>query len=353
MSALPKPVQAQIDKANEIASQIYPKDAEGNPLSPEAAAELAAAGETVVNPEVDTPPQDVKPKVDTPPETPPVPEDKAEHRFKVLQGKYNAEVPRLQKELGASNELVSELRQRVNNTESLLATMQAVAPAAAPAAPAPTQLPGITDEETAQFGPDLIDVIKRVAEHTIMPQVDSRVAPLQTSVDAATQSASHAAHTVAVSDREKTIQTLAAAVPEWETQNEQPEFLAWLNDKDAYAGVPRGQLLTDAFRANDAGRVIAFFKGFQTEHAVVTPTDPTPPVVEPQVQLDQLTAPGTPKTGTTSTPNEIGKRQWSRNDISALYAQKNEYVKKGTPIPDELQKLEIDLIAAQREGRIR
>lgn len=371
MSALPKPVQAQIDKAKEIADAIYPKDKDGNPISPEKAAELEAAGEEVTPASAgNTDPSSEPPAENTPPADPPTegdrinsappaadppadpqPEKDPDHKYKVLQGKYNAEVPRLQSELRESKELVQELRQRVNNTESLLAVMQAAPPDPAPApAPAPS---GITDEERAQFGPDLIDVIERAAAAKIMPQVESQIAPVKTSVEQVSQSAGQAAEQQARSDREATLAALEAAVPNWVQQNEDQGFLQWLNENDAYAGVPRGQLLTQAFQANDATRVIAFFKGFQQENAVVTPEPAPAPAVEPQVKLDELTAPGTPKPGTTSAPNESGKRQWSRNDISALYAQKNEYVKKGQPIPDELQIAERDLIAAQREGRIR
>ncbi len=64
-------------------------------------------------------------------------------------------------------------------------------------------------------------------------------------------------------------------------------------------------------------------------------------------------APGTPKTGTASAPNESGKRVWTRNDIQALYAEKNEFVKKGKKIPERIEKLERDLFKAQAEGRLR
>lgn len=361
MSALPKAVQAQIDKGNEIVDAIYPKNEDGTPMNAEQiAARDAAAAEAGANPPAD-PPAD-PPAANDPPADPPAandpPADPKEkdpnHKYKVLQGKYNAEVPRLQSTVRDLTEQNNELRQRVNNTESLLASMNAVAPTQDPVpAPAATAPPGITDEERAQFGPDLIDVIERAAAAKILPQVDAQIAPVRTAQDAAAQTASQAQHDVAVSEREKTLAALEKAVPNWIQQNEDEGFLQWLNENDAYAGVPRGRLLTDAFQANDANRVIALFKGFQTENAVVTPSDPTPPVVEPQVQLEDLTAPGTPKTGSTSAPDESGKRQWSRNDISAFYAKKNEFVKKGQPIPDELKALERDLIAAQREGRIR
>jgi hypothetical protein len=102
--------------------------------------------------------------------------------------------------------------------------------------------------------------------------------------------------------------------------------------------------------------VIAIFKGFQTENAVVTPegeATPTPePGAEPQLALDELVAPGTPKTGTASAPNESGKRVWSRKMISDFYNAKNEVHRKGQKLSDEFVALEKDLFAAQKEGRV-
>ena len=99
------------------------------------------------------------------------------------------------------------------------------------------------------------------------------------------------------------------------------------------------------------------FKGFQSENAVVNPelpaAPPADPPVEPQQQLDDFVAPGTPKTGTTSAPNESGKRVYTRKDISDFYAKKNEFVRKRKTIPDEYIAIEKDIIRAQSEGRIR
>ena len=359
MSALPKAVQDQIDRGNEIADLVYPKDEHGNPIPPDKAENPEdppkGEGKPKDPPKKEDPPKDEgkpkdPPKKEGPPAAEPPPDP--DHKYKVLQGKYNAEVPRLTAQLKDSNELVAELRQRLNNLESLIATMKATpAPEETPSTPSGPA--GITDEERAQFGPDLIDVIERAAAAKIMPQVEQSIAPVKQTVEQVSQTASQQQESMAVSAREKTLASLEAAVPNWVEQNEDPAFLQWLNEHDAYAGVPRGQLLTQAFQANDANRVIAFFKGFQTENAVVTPSEPAPPKTEPQVKLEEQVAPGTPKPGTISAPDESGKRQWSRNDISAFYAQKNEYVKKGQPVPDELQKLERDLIAAQAEGRIR
>ncbi|KKM84564.1 hypothetical protein LCGC14_1297830, partial [marine sediment metagenome] len=277
------------------------------------------------------------------------------HKYKVLQGKYNAEVPKLSRDLRDSQGQVTELRQRINNTESLIASMQAVDTPAAPAEPTAVELPVVTEEEIRQFGPDLVDLIGRVAERTLLPQIDSRVQPLGDRIAVGEQNASKTRKDELKSNRDKLLDALTTAVPEWTEQNEDKVFLRWLNENDPYAGVPRGALLTNAFNSNNVEVVIAIFKGFQTENAVVAPEgEVTPPVIpeEPQLALEDLVAPGTPKTGTASAPDESGKRVWSRKMISDFYAAKNEVHRKGQELSDEFIALEKDLFAAQKDGRI-
>jgi len=355
MSALPKEVQKQVAVANAIVEDMNRTPEEREAAAAAAANEPAAApaeptAEPAAEPAAPAAPAAAEPAAEPAEKDP-------EHKYRVLQGKYNAEVPRLQGEVKEQKAVILEMRQRINNTESLLAAMQpTAAPAAAPAAEPAAAPAGITEEERVQFGPDLIDVIERVAEAKLQPGTTAaRLDGIDQRFQQVEQNASHVQQSVARSDRDKVLDALEAAVPDWEQQNENEDFLHWLNGKDAYAGVARGQLLTEAYQSNDAVRLIAIFKGFQTENAVVNPSEPTPaaPAPEPQAKLDDYVAPGTPKTGTTSAPNESGKRVWTRADIARFYASKNEFAKKRIPVPDEYVKLEKDLIAAQREGRLR
>lgn len=365
MSALPKQVQDQINKANEILDIITKPvelNEDGTPKLDEHGQFIAIDEPAPVADELTIHPTPVAaepaPVVEPAAEPTPVEDETMEHKYKVLQGKYNAEVPKLSKDLKESKDQLLEMRQRVNNTESILATMQATAaPAAPPAATIPPE-PLVAEDEIERFGPDLIDLIGRVAKQEVLPELDRRIKPLDSRFDSIEENASNTLDAVARSERDKVLAALTLAVPKWETQNEDKAFLQWLNENDVYAGVARGALLTQAFRANDAGRVIAFFKGFQTENAVVTPeSEVTPPLetpaVEPQQALEQLVAPGTPKTGTTGAPDESGKRIWTRADISAFYAQKNEYITRGVEVPEVYEKYEKDLFAAQNEGRVR
>src|SRR3990170_9126692 len=98
MSALPKAVQKQIAEANRIADAIR-----GTPASNETNEEGKTTPPVVAG---ETPADKI--------------EDGWEHRYKVLQGKYNKEVPRLQAQIRDNEGAVNEMRGRLNTTEALL-----------------------------------------------------------------------------------------------------------------------------------------------------------------------------------------------------------------------------------------
>lgn len=327
--ALPKQVQDQIKQANAIIDQ------------------MAGEEEQPADEHQETPTEEAKPSAEQTPNEP-----DPEHKYKVLQGKYNKEVPRLQQDLRESRAESADLRQRLRDLEATVAVFKTVQEEKKKEA----ELPQITDEEREQFGDDLVDFVSRVAKRELLPEVDKRLKDVDGRVKQVGETVDRTKESVAESQRRETINALAKAVPNWEQQNEDPKFLEWLTESEPSVGVPRGRLLTDAFRSNDAERVIWFFKGFHSENAAAT-TEAAPQqkakAEEQQPTLDDYVAPGTPKTGTASAPNESGKRVWTRNDIQALYAEKNEFVKKGKKIPERIEKLERDLFKAQAEGRLR
>lgn len=343
MSALPKAVQSQVDKANEIIAEIQ-KQGENPELDPieDGVKEQGAEPKAEEKPE---PKPEAKPA-----------EDDFAHKYQVLQGKYNAEVPRLKRQLDAAEQSNMELKQRLGNVETMLATMQAVKQDPKPAAP---ELPNISDDERAQFGDDLIDLIERVSKRATLPEIQQAKKTLNERVQQVDQSVASTKETMAESQRRQVFMDLDKAVPDWRNQNEDPAFLNWLDERDGFSGQPRGKLLTDAMNHFDSERVIRFFKSFRSENAGAT-SQPAPEAApakaesqEPQAKLDDFVAPGTPKTGTPSAPDESGGRIYTRQDIAAFYAAKNEFVKKGKPIPKKLKEAEEDIFRAQNEGRIR
>lgn len=351
MSALPAAVQKQIDKANELAAQIYPKDPKGEEGAP-ADAPVPAA-------EAPPPAASAPPAVVPPPPAPVVaklPDSDWEQKYKVLQGKYNAEVPRLQSQAREQQTLIAGLQSQVTGTQALLASLNqgpARAPAAQDGVPLSAVHKLVKDEEVAEYGADLVDLMRRVATETVGPQIDRRLQPVTQQVEKSMKAADAAAKGAVEIAQEKVHVLLDSQVPNWLELNKDENFLAWLDQVDPYAGVNRGALLQQAYNRHDGPRVVAFFKGFLNENATVMPPAlPTSVPETPAKNLEDLVAPGTVRAGSTAGAQDgASKRNWTRADIAKFYRDKSDG--KYDKAQKRAEALEEDIFAAQREGRIR
>jgi len=118
-------------------------------------------------------------------------------------------------------------------------------------------------------------------------------------------------------------------------------------------------MLNTAFKAADAPRVVAFFRGFLAEEAATghapAPANVQPPPAPrtPAVDLAALAAPGRaqPATGNQLPGTPPAKPVYTHAQIAAFYdaVRRGHYEGRN----DERQALEADLIAAGREGRVR
>jgi hypothetical protein len=295
-------------------------------------------------------------------------DDQAEHRYKVLQGKYNAEVPRLQQENKQIRAQQEALQHQLASTQALLAGMgqQAQAPRLGQPAPQPSL---VTAKEVTEFGADLYDFVKRTAAEVVAPQVHSleeRFRPTAQIVQAMApmvkQTAENQQRTTADVAHERMCDGLDDACEGWETINKSPEFQVWLDEVDPYAGAKRGAMLAQAYGSGDVTRVAHFFTGFTKEHAAVAPGQQpnvpagqgTNPGLTPNVSLASLAAPGTGIGGpqAAGTPNESGQqRVYTSAEISAFYTD----VRKGAYRTREADKsaIEKDIFLAQKQGRVR
>jgi hypothetical protein len=358
-------VKKQVDLANEIANKVYGKKetAPAEAPAPEAPAVPAPAAPAAEATPAAQPAAEAAPEVAPAPAAPePAPVaselEVEKHRYKVLQGKYNNEVPRLQRTVQNLETQIQELRQQTLAQQTLLANMSK--PAAPAPAPAPTKL--VSDEETKEFGSDLIDVIRRAAREEVMaevgPLIEKRLQPVAQRAEMAHTAAAATSQEVARRSQDDVLALLADEVPDWEQVNADEAFITWLQQPDAYSGEKRHDLLKRAFIRYDGPRVVAFFKGFLQEHAAVTaapaqqPANPAAsPAGTPKVQMKDLVAPGTPKQGSAVTPGSQAKRIWSSPEISQFYRDVSRGVYKGRE--KEAKQMEADIFLAQREGRVR
>lgn len=248
--------------------------------------------------------------------------------------------------------------------------MQSLAQRGASATPtpsassAPAQSGGklIKDEEVKAFGADLIDVMRRVAREELHPGL-AQLGPVTQRVAQVEQQVKDVGSKVVLNDQQKFEVYLATHVPNWNELNVDEGFIEWLDQVDPYTGQRRQNLLDQAASAFDGPRVVAFFKGYQNEHAAVTPpadsTPPTPPA--PPVPaapaatpnpLERFVAPGAARAGTAGTPNEAQKRVFTRAEINDFEIRRNSFVRRGKKVPDNLAQLEREIFLAASEGRI-
>lgn len=301
--------------------------------APEPAVESPAA-EAVAPPAPEPAPEPVAP----PPAAPEPAQDDWERRYHSMQGRYNAS----QRTIAAMQEQLQQLG------DELLRT-QAMVRAPAPSQPAPVHNKLITDDDVQNYGTELIDLTKRAAQEAVAPHLDALKAENETLKQQLTQNATKAA-----------LDELSIAVPNWKQINRSAEFKSWLRLPDVYSGQVRNTLLSDAYRAADAPRLISFFKGFLAEGAatgqIVQPAVPTPPPAaprEPAIQLNTIAAPGRarPAPGLNAPAAPADKPTFTRAQISDFYA----HVRAGHYAGRETEKAatEQQIFAAQAEGRIR
>tara|TARA_R110000850_G_scaffold181957_2_gene307347 strand:+ start:6792 stop:7865 length:1074 start_codon:yes stop_codon:yes gene_type:complete len=311
------------------------KEADGTPpvpAEPVAAATDDGAAATVIT---DAPPLAV---------VPPVEQGKDwEHKYNTLQGMFNAAIPKL-------NGQLAEAQSKITSLEAVIASLKSGFPATAEAGSVARSSTLLSEEEVADYGPDMIDVVKRAAREEFGPELKR----LQDENTTLRSQVGDVAATTAGDVRTQLFTTLAAQVPNWQTLNQDQNFIAWLSEIDAFSGAPRQDMLNSAFEANDSPRVIAFFQKYQSETNVVSPAnDQNAAAAPPTVNLDTLVAPGpaSAQSGNAPAQNDANGKIYSALEVQAFYSD----VQKGRFKNDPAGKtrLETAIIKAGREGRIR
>lgn len=327
MSALPKQVQAQADEADRIAN------------------ELAAANAPAIQPTDTSAPQDsaqAEPQAQsTEAQASPAPQPTSDEndiawqtRYRVLQGKYDAEVPRL-------NVRVRELEQQLQQ-----AVEQFKQAAQAPQQPEPPPKRLVTEKDEEAFGSDLLDVSRRVAQEVIereREQFAKLVEGLRAENAKLHQQLGSVSERQGATDRRGYLSTLESQIPGFDAINADPKFLEWLDEMDPMTGLARKAYLTDAYNAMDVGRTAAIFLSWPGAKAHQQQSRPNAGLAK-QVAPNAARASAAPS----ASPNE---RVWSMRDIDAFYKDMARGSYRGRDTDAQRIEAEIDLAVSQ--GRVR
>jgi hypothetical protein len=238
-----------------------------------------------------------------------------EQRFKVMEGKFKSEVPRL-------SDQIRDLTNQNDKLTNLIATMT-------PTEQKPEMTGGtyLTAEELETleeegFDKSTMDLIGSMAERV----ADKRLSQYGQKVDALTND-------VEASSKDRFFSELEGKVSDWRAVNEDNRFIEWLSEADGYSGSTKQQSLDRAYANMDAASVAAIFNAYKTPSA--------PPVGG----LEKQVAPG--KGAAAKTPVSQNK-SWSKKEITKFYADQI----KGKYSEKKANQLEKDIFLAQKEGRI-
>lgn len=302
--SLPRAVLEAEEKANRLHQELLQQQ-----QTPESTDTQATEGQPTNQPA----PSEKEPPKQTGDSAPPVgqQDEQLEHRYKVLQGKYNSEVPRL----AAENK---DLKSRLSSLEEQIEALKAKPPE-----------PLVKPEEIEEYGPGLVDLARRIAREEILSkqnEIDSLRAKLDSLSNVTTQKVEKDFFT-----------SLTEMVPDWEQVNQDAKFLAWLDEVDDLTGASRQTLLTQAEKSRDAARTAKFFTAFKRTSSSWAANS--------SQALDQQIVPDANR----SPPTPPSKKVWTRAEVSDFYSR----VRRGEIGDQQAVAIEADIHAAQIEGRIR
>lgn len=250
-----------------------------------------------------------EPQVEAP--APSAPEN-WETKYKVLQGKYNAEVPRLTAK-------VRELTAEIDVLKAHVETKKA----------AP-----VTDTDESLFDPDLINVIRSEAAKAARSEFD----PFRPAIEGQRAKAEAEAQIATEQERQdRFLAALSSVHPDWEKVDGSPDFKRYLIGTDARTGKVRQQMLEDSLRSFDPTDAILIFSEFK--RAVSS----SPRGMEAQL-TPAMSGPGASVT-------DGSAKVWTRAEVAKFYSDvtKGHYAKD----PQRAAQIEADITKAQQEGRIR
>lgn len=270
------------------------------------------------------------------------PAEDFEHKYKVMQGKYNVEVPRL-------HQTVREQAARLQSMEQLIATMQQQA--AEPAQRTAELSPSLVTEEDKNAYGDSIDVMRRVCREEInglSAQVKSLSQVIQQLQASIVPQVNAVAQKQARTADEQFWVTLNTLVPNWQAINDDDRFKSWLLEHDPLAGTTRQALLEVAHGNLDARRVASFFSTWANMNGVSGTPNRSGGKKQAVSELEAQVSPGRGRSA--APPVQGAPKQFTRADVSKFYDDVRKGTYKGRD--EERARLERDIFVAMKEGRV-
>lgn len=291
-------MNSQIDAANDAADalhrKMYPEQYKDDQVDQNAPAPAVIEPAPVVDPDAPKPPEPVDPNAVPPvvpvvPAAPAIPDPNApapvnepapaapilttvedwEQKYKVLQGKYDAEVPRT---VAEKKELQGLLNQAIATINQINASRVPVEPTNTPSTisgvdVSAIKLEDLTGPELNALKEDYPDIYN--ALNGIVAKLNEQTVKISQEIKGIKNDQNASIGTVFKSD-------LSRLVPDWQEIKNDPEFSVWLSQTEKFSGRPYYELATLASQETDAARLAGFYNGFK-ESKKISPAPPMDP----------------------------------------------------------------------------
>lgn len=263
------------------------------------------------------------------------PSEDFEQKYRTLKGKYDAEVPRLHAQ-------VRELTTQVAQLTNAMREQQVQREAAQKQEPEAQRESYVTDADREEYGDDLIDFQRRVAKE-VAAEYDGKIAKLEKIID----SLQHRLDETGGEVTKMTFQQrLNLEVPDFESVNRDPAWIAWLDEVDPILRGPRRGAAQDAFARGDVEAVAHYVRLFK---------DSRPSAAEHKSskasELEKQVTPSRTTTTQNPAPTGSGQKVYTTPELNRAWDRVTTLNKAGRY--EEAAKLEAELSAAMLEGRTR
>lgn len=321
--AMPRQIEQAAAEADQLQKQLY--GVESPATAPEA--DQPVSEPVAAEPATEAPVVEVRQAEPAkPPETG---EDAAywKQRCNTVQGKLEAEMPRLYQQLREKDQKLQETLERLAERE---------------AAPAKSEEALVTEKDMDTFGGDLIDLMGRKATEIVRREIAAALAEFRKEFGVVREQVGQVTERVVESEMDRFWAGVMNLVPDWPVIDADPRWISWLDTAPPFA--------EETYRAL-AGKAIARGKPDKIAKLVETWKKETgaPPVEPPrtskQHELSSQVAPST--TRVTSTP--VAERLWTKSDYEAAYDVRN--VQRFGP--EKAAQMAADADRAVAEGRVR
>jgi len=332
---LPKQVQDQKDKADKLWKEQH---GEQDPPAVEKQDPSEEPPGEVIPPGQEPPAEPPSESPATPPSEPPVSaEVDYQHKFDVLQGKYDAEVPRLI----AENR---DLRGHSNELGQIIGTLQTEVEKLKEGSKSPEQ-PKVDTGKIAQecLSEEELEELRATVDPEILGKIINSA--VQSQIQPLTQSMTDVQNGQART-AENRFWDRVDAIPNWDAINKSPEFNNWLDKSAPYTGMTHRQILQKAQTDLNAAVVTEIFNDFAVSKSPspgVSPSKTGKPVA-PKPHIS-------PAKGAGASSAPVQKKTWTVTQVNKFYVdvQKGKYRNK----EKERKQTEQDIWNAQKEGRIK